>query len=285
MALYRLVCAFGQQSLVKVLTRWQNCPLYPRMSSRMKKHGAPQKKMPILPIMSGRVMLAPGVHRPRRYRSLDRGLWGRSNVRRPGRRIASGGSSPMASTAPPRVCARSFQEARLGNCLRHAINKLPKQLAAIALPVRKALRSRFLRCSTTHASAKVCACLRSGGSAAAGHHRARLGRSTGRVRRWFQDKKAGWYAVLEDPRMPATNTLLDQAHNAIERKLFMMKRLPPSQGQPTGVSHRTRTRITWSRINVGPSMLANVAWKSKEAPSRHVTGSSTCKSSHPGGFR
>jgi hypothetical protein len=29
--------------------------------------------------------------------------------------------------------------------------------------------------------------------------------------------------VLEDPRMPVISTLLDQAHNAIERKLFMMK--------------------------------------------------------------
>ena len=44
-----------------------------------------------------------------------------------------------------------------------------------------------------------------------------------RVRRWLQDKKAGWYAVLEDPQMPVTSTLLDQAHNAIERKLFAMK--------------------------------------------------------------
>jgi hypothetical protein len=44
-----------------------------------------------------------------------------------------------------------------------------------------------------------------------------------RVRRWLQAKKAGWYAVLEEPQMPVTSTLLDQAHNAIERKLFMMK--------------------------------------------------------------
>jgi hypothetical protein len=44
-----------------------------------------------------------------------------------------------------------------------------------------------------------------------------------RVRRWFQEKKAGWYAVLADPQMPVTSTLLDQAHNTIERKLFMMK--------------------------------------------------------------
>ena len=36
-----------------------------------------------------------------------------------------------------------FPRARLGHCLRHAINKLPKQLAAIASPVRQALRSQF----------------------------------------------------------------------------------------------------------------------------------------------
>ena len=35
--------------------------------------------------------------------------------------------------------------------------------------------------------------------------------------------KAGWYALLADPQMPVTSTLLDQAHNAIDRKLFMMK--------------------------------------------------------------
>jgi hypothetical protein len=44
-----------------------------------------------------------------------------------------------------------------------------------------------------------------------------------RVRHWFQDKKAGCYAVLADPQMLVTSTLLDQAHNAIDRKLFMMK--------------------------------------------------------------
>ncbi len=29
--------------------------------------------------------------------------------------------------------------------------------------------------------------------------------------------------MLADPQMPVTSTLLDQAHNAIERKLFAMK--------------------------------------------------------------
>ena len=44
-----------------------------------------------------------------------------------------------------------------------------------------------------------------------------------RVQRWIRAKKAGWYTVLADARMPATSTLLDQAHNAFARKLFAMK--------------------------------------------------------------
>ncbi len=52
------------------------------------------------------------------------------------------------------------------------------------------------------------------------------------MQQWFQDKKAGWYAVLEDPRMPVTSTLLDQAHHAIDRKLFMMKGFHHPEGSP-----------------------------------------------------
>jgi hypothetical protein len=62
-----------------------------------------------------------------------------------------------------------------------------------------------------------------------------------RVRQWFQAKKAGWYAVLADPQMPVTSTLLDQAHNAIERKLFAMKGFHHPGGSQqaflTGLAH------------------------------------------------
>ena len=53
--------------------------------------------------------------------------------------------------------------------------------------------------------------------------------------------KAGWYTVLADPQMPVTSTLLDQAHNAIERKLFAMKGFHHPQGSQqaflTGLAH------------------------------------------------
>ena len=62
-----------------------------------------------------------------------------------------------------------------------------------------------------------------------------------RVRRWFEDKKAGEYAVLEDPQMPAMSTVLDQAHNAIDRKLFAMKGFHHPGGSQgtflTGLAH------------------------------------------------
>ena len=62
-----------------------------------------------------------------------------------------------------------------------------------------------------------------------------------RVRSWIEDKKTGWYAVLEDPKMPAMSTLLDQAHNAMNRKLFAMKGFHHPGGNQaaflTGLAH------------------------------------------------
>jgi hypothetical protein len=50
-----------------------------------------------------------------------------------------------------------------------------------------------------------------------------------------------WCAVLADPQMPVTSTLLDQAHNAIKHKLFAMKGFHhPSGSQQaslTGLAH------------------------------------------------
>jgi hypothetical protein len=102
-----------------------------------------------------------------------------------------------------------FPGVRLGYCLRHALNKLHGKLTAIASPVRKAWRvfalGQRLRHFTDHLAIMA--------GAANGK----------RVHQWFQDKKAGWYAVLADLQMPVTSTPLHQTHNAIDRKLFMTK--------------------------------------------------------------
>jgi hypothetical protein len=137
-----------------------------------------------------------------------------------------------------------FPRARLGTCLRHALLKLPKKLVAIASPVRKALRSQFhtlLHRARQRKGLRVFA-LGQRLRHFADHVTATAGAANGkRVRQWFQAKKAGWYTVLADPQMPVTSTLLDQAHNAIDRKLFMMKGFHHPGGSQqaflTGLAH------------------------------------------------
>ena len=172
-----------------------------------------------------------------------------------------------------------FPGARLGNCLRHALIKLPKKLVAIASSVRKTLRTQFhtlLHRARQRKGARVFA-LGQRLPYFADRVATTAGAANGeRVRRWFQEKKAGWYAVLEDPQMPATSTLLDQAHNAIERKLFAMKGFHHPKGRQqaflTGLAHL----YNLIPISVGPSTPANVAWKWKADAYPQQTGSSIC---------
>jgi hypothetical protein len=137
-----------------------------------------------------------------------------------------------------------FPRARLGNCLRHALNKIPDKLVGLAAPLRQGLRSKF------HSLLHRCRQRKSLRVVALGQRLRRFadsitaieGEEHGeRVRSWFEDKKAGWYAVLEDPQMPAMSTVLDQAHNAIDRKLFAMKYFHHPDGSQaaylTGLAH------------------------------------------------
>jgi hypothetical protein len=137
-----------------------------------------------------------------------------------------------------------FPGARLGNCLRHALTKLPKKLAAVASPVRTTLRSQFhtlLYRARQRKGLRVVA-LGQRLRRFADHVATTAGAANGqRVRRWFADKQAGWYAVRENPQMPVTSTLLDHAHHAIDRKLFAMKGFHHPGGSQsaflTGLAH------------------------------------------------
>src|SRR5439155_20494441 len=94
-----------------------------------------------------------------------------------------------------------FPGARLGTCLRHALLKLPKKLAAIPSPVRKALRSKFHTLLYRARQRKGLRVFALGQRLRhfADHVAHTAGAVNGeRVRRWFQEKKAGWYTVLAD---------------------------------------------------------------------------------------
>jgi hypothetical protein len=88
-----------------------------------------------------------------------------------------------------------FPGARLGHCLRHALIKLPKKLAAITSPVRQALRTKFHRLVHRSRQRKGLRVFALGQRLRhfADHVAATAGPANGeRVRRWFQVKKAGW---------------------------------------------------------------------------------------------
>jgi hypothetical protein len=233
MALYRLICALGQQSLVPVLTRC-GLPLPVYFLADKKHSRCLTAKMYLPTIVCGRVLWHLGSTKhastaafTQSYQECQRAAVQQEPTYRVRGILTDGFDSTTSSMRT------LFPGARLGNCLRHAINKLPTKLVAIASPERKALRSQFhtlLYRARQRKGLRVFA-LGQRLRRFIAHVATTAGTANGeRVRRWVREKKAGWYAVLEDPQMPATSTLLDQAHNAIERKLFAMKGFVRSVG-------------------------------------------------------
>jgi len=233
MALYRLVCALGQHSLVTVLTRGGlSLPTY--FLADEKHSRCLMDKVYLPTIVSGRVFWHLGYTEEasaaaftQSYQVFQRAAVAQEPTYRVRSILTDGFDSTTSSMRT------LFPGARLGNCLRHAINKLPGKLVAIASPVRKALRSQFHTLLYRARQRKGLRVFALGQRLR--HFADRVTQSAGeangeRVRRWFQEKKAGWYMVLADPQMPVTSTLLDQAHNAIERKLCAMKGLHSPKG-------------------------------------------------------
>ena len=244
MALYRLICALGQQSLVGVLTRC-GLPLPVYFLADEKHSHCLTDKVYLPTIVTSRVLWHLGYTTEASAAAFAQsyGEFQRAAVQQePSYRVKGVLTDGFDSTT--KSLRTLFPGIRVGICLRHALIKLPKKLVAIASPVRKALRTQF---HTLWYRARQRKGLRVFALGQRLRHfvddvTSTAGAANGeRIRRWFQDKKAGWYAVLADPQMPATSTLLDQAHNAIDRKLFMMKgfhHLGGSQGAfLTGLAH------------------------------------------------
>jgi len=244
MALYRLVCALGQHSLVTVLTRGGlSLPTY--FLADEKHSRCLMDKVYLPTIVSGRVFWHLGYTEEASAAAFNQSyqVFQRAAVaQEPTYRVRSILTDGFDSTTSS--MRTLFPGARLGNCLRHAINKLPAKLMAIASPVRKALRSQFHTLLYRARQRKGLRVFVLGQRLRhfADHVTTTAGAANGaRVRRWIQEKKAGWYAILADPQMPVTSTLLDQAHNAIERKLFAMKGFHHPKGSQqaflTGLAH------------------------------------------------
>src|ERR687891_451276 len=216
MALYRLICALGQHSLITVLVK---CHLsLPTYILADEKHSRCLTDRVYLPtIVSGRVIWHLGYSESKSAVAFTEsyGQFQRAALEHdPSYRVKGALTDGFDSTT--KSMRTLFPGARLGNCLRHAINKISDQLIGLAAPVRQGLRSKF------HALLHRCRQRKSLRVVSLGqrlrrfvdHISATQGEEHGkRVRSWMEDKKPGWYAVLEDAQMPAMSTALDQAHN------------------------------------------------------------------------
>jgi hypothetical protein len=191
MALYRLVCAFGRQSLVTVLTRC-GLPL-PTYFLADEKHSRCLTDKVYLPtIVRGRVLwhlgyteAATAAAFAQSYGEFQRAAFQHEPSYRVRGILTDGFDSTTSSMRT------LFPGARLGTCLRHALLKLPKKLAAIPSPVRKALRSKFHTLLYRARQRKGLRVFALGQRLRhfADHVAHTAGAVNGeRVRRWFQDK-------------------------------------------------------------------------------------------------
>jgi hypothetical protein len=244
MAVYRLVCSFGHRSVVPVLTRC-GLPLPSYLLADEKHSRCLTEKVYLPTIVRGRVLWHLGYSDTKSAMAFTEsyGDFQRAALaHEPSYRVRGALTDGFDSTT--KSMRALFPTARLGLCLRHALNKLPDKLIGVSAPVRQGLRATFHallpRCRQ-RTSLRVVA-LGQRLRHFANHITATVGAEHGeRVRHWFQDKKAGWYTVLADPKMPAMSTVLDQAHNAIDRKLFAMKGFHHPGGSQaaflTGLAH------------------------------------------------
>jgi hypothetical protein len=247
MALYRVICAFGQHSVVTVLTRC-GLPL-PTYILADEKHSRCLTERVYLPtIVRGRVLWHLGYSASKSAAAFTEsyGAFQRAALaHEPSYQVRGALTDGFDSTVSS--MRTLFPGARLGYCLRHALNKLPAKLIGVSAPVRQGLRAKF------HALLHRCRQRKSLRVVALGqrlrHFAAHIATTVGeahgeRVRSWFQAKKTGWYTVLADPQMPAMSTVLDQAHNAIDRKLFAMQGFHHPGGVKRRFSPAWRTCIT-----------------------------------------
>jgi hypothetical protein len=160
MALDRFVCALGHQSPVTVLT-WCGLPL-PTYFLADEKHSRCRTDKVYLPtIVCGRVVWHLGYTEEasaaaftQSYQAFQRAAVHQEPTYRVRGILTDGFDSTTKSMRT------LFPGVRLGNCLRHAITKLPKKLARSRPRSARPCARSSTPCSTGRASGRACACLR-----------------------------------------------------------------------------------------------------------------------------
>ncbi len=226
MAIWRLLCAVGKTGLVTFLTR---CALpLPKYFIADEKHSFCLKdKVYLATVVAGRVIWLLGYTLDKSAEAFEAsyGQFRKAALEhdpswKPGGILTDG----FASTI--RALKKLFPSARIGNCILHAAKKVMSKLRAVPKTVREELSYSFYELFRSAKERKGLKLFSFGQKLRRFAEKVRAlagAENAEKIIEWIRSKKDGWYKLFEDPRIPAMSTLLDQAHNAIDRKLFMMK--------------------------------------------------------------
>ncbi len=233
MGVYRLLCALGQCRLADVLTRCR-LPLPAYLVADEKHAHCLRDKVYLPTIVVGRVIWHVGYATDKSaaafeasYREFERAV----------HRLDAG-------YCPRGILTDSFESTRkslhalfpftkLGNCLRHARARVGQKLQGVTKAVRKRVQTHFAALFQDRQSRQRLTLCSLGQKLA--HFGKQVGTWAGKangatIRDWIQRKKEGWYVLFRDRAMPTMSTTVDQAHNALDRKLFMMKGFHHAEG-------------------------------------------------------
>jgi hypothetical protein len=212
MSIYRLVCAFGRTSLVTVLTRCQ-LPIPPYFLADEKHSHCLTEKVYLPTIVEGRFIWHLGYTEDKSadafeisYGQFQQAVHTVEPDYQPQDILTDGFESTRKSLH------HLFPAASLGNCLRHATNRVASKLKAVTQTVREAFSEQFCYLFEDRTEPKANQ-VRSLGQKLR-RFAEKVSRVTGRengdrIRQWIGRKKDGWYVLLRNPELPATSTLLD----------------------------------------------------------------------------
>ena len=226
MSVYRLVCSIGRTGTVTMLLR---CGLsLPEFFTADEKHSHCLAEKVYLPTISGDHVLWHIGYTEDKSAAAFEASYGQFRdaalTHDPSWKVRGVLTDSFESTVG--TMKKLFPGARIGNCLLHAAKKVVQKLNNITTSVRKQLSRQFYRLfqdARERKGLKVFSFgqkLRRFGEKVSQTAGAENGE---RISEWAGRKKTGWFSVLSCPDMPSTTVRLDQVHNALNRKLFMMK--------------------------------------------------------------
>jgi len=236
MGVYRLLCSMGHTSLVSVLVRC-GLPLPPYLLADEKHSTCLGMKVYLPTIVSGRVIWHLGYTTDKSAASFQQSYaeFQQAALRHESEYCPKGiGTDGFESTRLS--LGALFPKAPLGNCWRHAAHRFGQKLQAVSTRVRETLSRDFYALLQRAKTATLLPVFTFGQQLRrfADKVEKEAGKANGeRIRDWFQTRKPGWFVLVNDPQMPTTSTLLDQAHNMVDRKLCMMKGFHHKEAAPT----------------------------------------------------